>query len=190
MTTVEPGPAVLNLSVEQKRELISRLLRERQPGQIPTSFAQRQLWLAEQINSGTPAYSVFFGMRLVGPLDMPALTAAVSAIVARHAPLRTTFALGDDDVVQLVSAPAPVPLPVTDLSALPADQREARANQAVRVANDMLIDLSEGPLLRASVVRLLQDEPARQALGQAFGKLAKSDAAKEIAQLLLDRIKR
>src|SRR5262245_8542453 len=95
-----------SLSVEEKRRLLSQLIRERgDTAPAPASLAQRRMWLTEQITPGTPIHTIFFGLRLLGSLDIRALSRAVSAVVERHAPLRTTFRLGDNDVVQVASPP-------------------------------------------------------------------------------------
>ncbi|HEX6201344.1 MAG TPA: amino acid adenylation domain-containing protein, partial [Thermoanaerobaculia bacterium] len=67
--------------------------------------------------------------RLRGPLDLPALARAFGALARRHESLRTTLLAAEGEppagqpesaAVQVVHPPAPVPLPVVDLAALPA----------------------------------------------------------------------
>src|SRR5512138_1584864 len=62
----------------------------------PLSFAQRQMWLLEQMAPGSAAYHLPYGFRLRGRLDLAALARSFEAIVARHEILRTTFAPGPD----------------------------------------------------------------------------------------------
>ncbi|HEX3530202.1 MAG TPA: amino acid adenylation domain-containing protein, partial [Thermoanaerobaculia bacterium] len=124
----------------------------------PLSFAQRRLWFLEQLDPGNPAYNVPAAVLLTGPLDRSALAAAIKEVATRHEALRTTFGPadrgGDEEPVQHIAPPAPLPFPGIDLSGLPEAAREA---EAVRLAaGEMLrpFDLVRGPLLRAALLRL------------------------------------
>ena len=65
-------------------------------------------------------------------LDTAALRASLNELLTRHEVLRTTFASVDGVPVQVIGAPAPVPLPVIDLEGvtdpLAAARRAARAD--------------------------------------------------------------
>ena len=91
-------------------------------------------------------------VRLRGELDLPALQAALNAVVERHAVLRTTFHLADGEPVQRVHPAAPVPLPVLDAcdDADPAARLADSAERAARTG----FDLAAGPLFSAELLRL------------------------------------
>ncbi len=130
----------------------------RAPGStLPLSFAQQRLWFLDQLEPGNPAYNLATAVLLTGPLDRPALAASLEDMVARHEALRTTFRLVDDsdeEPVQRIAPPAPLPLPRIDLASLPEEAREA---EALRLAAEEVMrpfDLARGPLLRAALLRL------------------------------------
>jgi amino acid adenylation domain-containing protein len=121
----------------------------------PLSFAQERLWLVDQIEPGLPAYNLPLAVRLSGPLQVPALRAALSEVVRRHAALRTTFAAEEGGAVQRIHPAAPVPLPEIDLSGLAGDEEARRLARAEAWAP---FDLAAGPLLRCALLRLARDE--------------------------------
>ena len=79
-----------------------------------------------------------------GPLDVPALRAALDGLVARHPSLRTRFPAVDGRPVPVVDPPAPLALHVVDLST-GADPVAALARQP--------FDLERGPLFRATLLK-------------------------------------
>src|SRR5215212_3009143 len=57
----------------------------------PLSFAQQGLWFVSQLEGPNSAYNIMALVRWLGRLDVDALSRAVTAVVRRHAPLRTRF---------------------------------------------------------------------------------------------------
>ena len=57
----------------------------------PATYAQRRLWLLEQLNPGSSAYLIPAALRIRGPLDMPCVNKVVNALIARHETLRTAI---------------------------------------------------------------------------------------------------
>jgi hypothetical protein len=90
------------------------------------SFAQQRLWFLDQLVPGNAFYNVDLAMRVPGALNVPALEQSLNEIVRRHDALRTTFKAVEGQAVQVVAPTLHVPLPVVELSALPAAAREAR----------------------------------------------------------------
>ncbi|MEG3633524.1 amino acid adenylation domain-containing protein [Micromonospora palythoicola] len=121
---------------------------------LPLSPTQEQLWFLEQLAPGQPTYHIPVPVRLTGPLDVELLGRALTAVVARHEALRTTFGTDDDTPYQLVSPVGEVPLPVHELDATAADDRE----QALRVELERdatePFDLARDLMLRARLIRL------------------------------------
>src|SRR3979411_1042502 len=124
------------------------------PTAYPASFGQRGLWFLDQLEPGTAAYNMARAFRITGPLDIPVLTRAFEAIVRRHESLRTVFDSVDGEARQIVLSDMEVQIPVVDLTDIPQHDRE---KQALRIASEegkKNFDLTQGPLLRAVLVRL------------------------------------
>ncbi|WP_029006248.1 non-ribosomal peptide synthetase, partial [Azorhizobium doebereinerae] len=127
-------------------------------GPAPLSFAQERLWFFEQLHPGSAVYNIPVALRLPGSLDPALLKRALAEIVARHAALRTTFAARDGSPVQVVAPHVALDLPLDDLSALPADARQAEAARRATEEGRLPFDLAAGPLLRARLLKLAADD--------------------------------
>ncbi|TCO55606.1 non-ribosomal peptide synthetase [Actinocrispum wychmicini] len=110
---------------------------------VPTSFAQRRLWFLDRLEPGSSAYNVPVAVRLHGDLDVAALRRALTALVARHEALRTTFREVDGEPMQVIGEPTDVPLPVYETSDVDAAIRREAAGA---------FDLATGPLLRCALL--------------------------------------
>jgi hypothetical protein len=123
-------------------------------GELPLTFAQERLWRRDQLHPGAPAEGLAAVIPLAGPLEPAALAAAVTAVAARHEALRTVFPAARQEI----APPAPVPLPLADLSALPDEEREAETARLASLESRRGFDLRRGPILRATLVRLAAAE--------------------------------
>ncbi|HEU5188160.1 MAG TPA: amino acid adenylation domain-containing protein [Methylomirabilota bacterium] len=126
----------------------------------PLSFAQQQLWLVDRLRPGSPAYNMGKAFRLAGDFDLTALESALTAIVARHEALRTTFHETDGEPVQMVGPPRPVEVTYVDLTGLPEDAREAALEAQLTAEARRSFDLTCDLMLRALVARLGEREHA------------------------------
>src|SRR5581483_9291849 len=118
------------------------------------SFAQQRLWFLHEFEPDSAEYVTRLGLRLQGQLNVDALSAAFTGLVARHESLRTTFQHVDGLGVQLVHPPQPVSIPVLDVSDLAEPQRSAELEQVLAAESNQPFDLSAGPLMRIRLVRL------------------------------------
>ncbi|HEX8282859.1 MAG TPA: amino acid adenylation domain-containing protein [Pyrinomonadaceae bacterium] len=119
---------------------------------LPLSYAQQRLWFLDQLEPGSPAYNIPVALRLRGQLDARALEAAFNEIIRRHESLRTTF--GEDaegDPIQVVGPAWELYLEVEDVDA--AEVASFAADEA-----GAGFDLAEGPLLRARLLRVSEEE--------------------------------
>src|SRR5215211_5345792 len=127
-----------------------------QPRVFPLSSAQRSMWFNEQ--KLARALYIPLAIRLRGPLDVTALEASLHEICARHETLRTTFGTCNGEPVQIVGPPRPISLTRADLRELTSEAREAEASRLIVRESRRPFDLSRDLLLRATLVRLDDEE--------------------------------
>ncbi|MEU5693389.1 amino acid adenylation domain-containing protein [Actinosynnema sp. NPDC020468] len=127
-----PTPAALDDRLDAlgaRRRAVTPVPR---PDRVPLSPAQRRLWLLEDVQGPSAAYNVPIALELTGPLDVPALRAALVDVVDRHEPLRTVFAAEDGEPHQVVGPAEPVLTEVDDLVAAANRPFDLRAEPPFR----------------------------------------------------------
>ena len=155
-----------------KRALLERRLRgesastsesrsiQRRPDRhtFPLSFAQERFWFLDQFEPGSPAYNRPFALRLTGPLHVATLEKVLSEILRRHEVLRATYTAVEGRPLQTITPAEPVSLPVIDLSRLAPTERESRAKALASEEAQRSFDLARGPVLRATLLRMTEEE--------------------------------
>ncbi|HYG61708.1 MAG TPA: amino acid adenylation domain-containing protein, partial [Thermoanaerobaculia bacterium] len=129
-------------------------------GSLPLSFAQQRLWFLHRLAPDSAAYNVPLTVGLSGRLDAAALAAALHEIGRRHEVLRTTFAERQGRPFQVIAPEPRLPLPLLDLSGLPAAEREAEVLRRALTEALAPFDLAAGPLVRAALLRLGEEDHA------------------------------
>ncbi|MER5337801.1 amino acid adenylation domain-containing protein [Micromonospora sp. NPDC002717] len=149
-----------------RQALIAQRLRKRQAAkptaritprppdaEVPLSYAQERVWFMDQLAPGEAAYHIAVPLRVRGPLDVAALRAALDGLTRRHESLRTRFpADADGRPTVVVADSVEVPLTIVDAP------DEAAAQALVDAAAAEPFDLAEGPLLRALLIRLADED--------------------------------
>ncbi|EJN35407.1 condensation domain-containing protein, partial [Pseudomonas sp. GM80] len=148
---LQEGVSPANLPIPQTRDEFADAL--------PLSFAQDRQWFVWQMDPHSAAYNIPTALHLRGTLDVPALERAFNAVIARHDSLRTTFGQDDEGAVQVIHAQLPMTIAIDALDV--AAEPLLREQQIQAYINEQLhlpFDLQTGPLLRASLLRLADDD--------------------------------
>ncbi|MFI7648062.1 amino acid adenylation domain-containing protein [Micromonospora sp. NPDC049460] len=149
-----------------RQALIAQRLRKRQAAtptaritprppdaEVPLSYAQERVWFMDQLAPGEAAYHIAVPLRVRGPIDVAALRRALADLSRRHESLRTRFpADADGRPTVVVADSVEVPLTIVDAP------DEAAAQALVDAAAAEPFDLAEGPLLRALLIRLADED--------------------------------
>ncbi|MGW4686105.1 non-ribosomal peptide synthase/polyketide synthase [Streptomyces sp. NPDC004244] len=126
------------------------------PERVPLSFGQRGLWFINRLEGPSSTYNVPLVMRFSGPLDVPALQAALHDVVARHEGLRTLFREADGTPYQHI---VPADEAVVDLFVVDVDD-EQQLESALAEAAQYHFDLVDELPIRCTLFRLGDEEHA------------------------------
>ncbi|HEX6745683.1 MAG TPA: amino acid adenylation domain-containing protein [Longimicrobium sp.] len=145
-------------SLERSAPKSSPIVPVERGGRLALSFAQQRLWFLEQLGELGSTYHIPLQLRLRGALDRAALARALERIVARHESLRTVFVPVDGEPEQRI-----LPVEASGFGLVEHDLRgephaEAEVERLVAREADAPFDLERGPLVRARLVRLADDD--------------------------------
>jgi Condensation domain len=125
---------------------------------FPASLPQQSFWYLDRLEPGNPCWNIAVRFRIIGPLDVSLLERSINEIVRRHEILRTTFALIDDALAQIVHADATISLPVDDLSHLDSADRDLEEERRTIAEAALPFNLKTGPLIRSRLLKLADQE--------------------------------
>ncbi|MDQ2589295.1 condensation domain-containing protein, partial [Saccharothrix yanglingensis] len=142
------APVVADLALRLDGAAAARpaLVAGDRPDRPALSPAQARLWFLDQVDGGT-AYNVQFAARVTGPVDAAALDLAVTDVVRRHEPLRTTYPSVDSEPHQHVLPEDAVGSVLTVHDVAP-DEVDA----VVRAESGHVFDLAGRPPIRVHLL--------------------------------------
>ena len=156
--------------VGSKKELLTHLRRsagttaysriprraEDQPASL--SFAQERLWFLQLRQPESSVYNLCRALRITGTLDLRALETSLNDLVRRHDSLRTKFVTLDGRPLQMAGPADKFSLAPLDLRQFPAGTRDSEARRLIAGQMKQPFDLTQGRLLRVSLLRLRDNE--------------------------------
>jgi acyl-CoA synthetase (AMP-forming)/AMP-acid ligase II len=125
---------------------------------LPASPAQERLWTLQQAVPDLPFFNILYALRITSSLDAKVLERSLDEIVRRHEILRTTIDVAGGRKIQVIAPQLTVTLAVDDLRKLSTSKREAAAHRLIQAELLHSFDLARDPLIRARVVRLVEEE--------------------------------
>jgi len=161
----EPTAHGLSRSIEAARRAgsglhVPQMTRISREGRLPLSFAQQRLWFLDQLDPGSPAYNITSAIRIKGDLNVKALKQSLDKILNRQEALRTTFGAVKGRPTQIIASDLKLNLSVIELGYLPEAEREAKVRRLAEKDALQPFDLTIGPLLRVSLLRLSDNDHA------------------------------
>ncbi|MBT5190795.1 MAG: amino acid adenylation domain-containing protein, partial [Rhodospirillaceae bacterium] len=110
------SPRLLAAHIQNARHLKTTPINKRKPEDVVLpSMGQDLIWFLSNLE-GSNAYNVPDGFIVDGPLDVEALSAALSDVVGRHEALRATLPEEDGRPIVRIQPPGPISVDVEHLS--------------------------------------------------------------------------
>src|SRR5215472_13129656 len=124
----------------------------------PVSLSQEPLLLRER-QGGPSLYNECIRLKMKGPLDVLNVERSLREVIRRHEIWRTSYALKDGQLTQVVNAPPEhFELPLIDLTGWPKAEADQEIERAAGETVRQPFDLKHGPLLRATMFRTESQE--------------------------------
>lgn len=125
---------------------------------IPLSKAQEYIWYVQQLNPHRCGCNSGVALRFTLKLSSEILEKSINEIIHRHEIMRTTFPIFKGQPVQAIAPELTLPLKIVDLQNIPLAKREAEALHFSQQEMNYHFDLANGPLIKATLVRLSSKE--------------------------------
>jgi len=122
------------------------------------SFAQERLWFLQQFEADNTAYNVVAPLPLREPISVPAFTRAFNELIRRHEILRTVFRMEDGSPVQVICKKSNARLEVVDLRNRSRAEAQQEIGHRTQAQAQMPFDLARGPLLRATLFQIADED--------------------------------
>lgn len=157
-------------TIEKLAAAVDRLIREKAGAKIapivpvdrsrnlPLSYPQQRLWFVEQLRDESNPYNIYPYFQLNGPLNVAALQQSVNEIIRRHESLRTVFRFEGNQPVQIIQPELKIEIPTTDLASLSEEERNRAVEEITQEEIKRPFDLEKGPLVRARLLRLREEQ--------------------------------
>ncbi|WP_025742939.1 non-ribosomal peptide synthetase [Aquimarina pacifica] len=131
----------------------------REDNKYTLSSSQKRLWILSQFEDASRSYNMPFQVTLKGKYSIENFKKAIFSVVERHEILRTVFKTKENnEVFQAI-----LPIEATNFKIEYQDFRkkeeiEKCVDQYIKEDSYRLFDLEQGPLLRASILQVSEEE--------------------------------
>ncbi|PYB18228.1 non-ribosomal peptide synthetase, partial [Serratia marcescens] len=158
LQTLFANPTLLALAQQLRRtdEALPPIEAMPRGAALPLSFAQQRLWFLTQLEGLSETYHIPLALNLRGELALPAWRQSLDALYVRHEALRSRFVTVEGQPQAHILPADALPLTVHDLRGQQDAQSQAR--QLAQRLTEAPFDLTQGPLVRAALIRLADEE--------------------------------
>jgi len=130
----------------------------RSNGVVQASSAQERLCRLQHALTALPYFNILHALRIKSPCDVAILAQSLNEIVLRHEILRTNFMLIDGRYQQVIKPQQIIPLTFDDLRGPLGSNEESIGLELIQEEILQTFDLANGPLIRARLLWLDQQE--------------------------------
>lgn len=146
-------PTKLEIQAEYNR--ISNSIKHEEKEFYSLTPAQQQLWVFENLEDKSNAYSIPMLYKINGKLDIDNLKKSLQFMVNRHSVLRSNFIVNEEVPVQVVSNSMNLDTVVVDFTKV--DKKELKIERCIKEEVDEGFSLTEGKLIRSKIIKVDKD---------------------------------
>ena len=141
-------------SVDKKEIPLTKVKRTKE-GVYPLSFAQKRLWIIDQMQQGSANYNIPSAIVIEGDFEYATAVSALHRLVERHEILRTTyFADEQEQPMQKIHPSFDYAIKKYDLTDLSAHAQEVEVQKRAEQDANAIFDLSKDGILRVTWLQL------------------------------------
>ncbi|TRX31760.1 amino acid adenylation domain-containing protein [Flavobacterium sp. ZT3R18] len=155
-TTIKAHATLIKNSEVTKHTSIQKIANS---ADYPASAGQRRLWVLSEITGNTAIYNMPSQLTLKGTYDVAYFSKAIEATLDRHEALRTTFKVNKEgEVRQVVKTTEELGFTVDYIDYRSDLHQDTNVDLYIKEDAYAPFDLTNGPLVRASILQLSDDE--------------------------------
>ncbi|WP_281322355.1 non-ribosomal peptide synthetase [Flavobacterium aestivum] len=125
----------------------------------PLTAAQNRLWILSQLDGGSIAYNMPATVKLTGTVDAQKFEESFRLLMHRHEILRTYFKTNAEGEIQQYITPAEqINFKISEKDYSSVENKKDEIANYLQDKNSQPFDLENAPLVRASLIKLSQDE--------------------------------
>ncbi|WP_374173243.1 amino acid adenylation domain-containing protein [Flavobacterium tructae] len=153
------NPTIEGLSKQLQKNEYSAIIKAPEAASYPLTASQSRLWTLSQLEGGSLAYNMPAVVKLTGIVEIHKLEESFRRLIHRHEILRTYFKTNDEgEVRQHIQAAAQVNFTITEKDYSSVENQEGEIAAYLQNKNNEPFDLEQAPLVRASLIRLKENE--------------------------------
>jgi len=155
--------ALFELLLEEKKKAktalpVDAILCRPKSAHAVLSFAQQRLWFLDKLEPESTVFNIPVAYRVEGLLSVGALEQTLDEVIRRHEVLRTRFEEVRGEAHQVIEEKKAERMSIIDLSGLVGREQERVAERLGGEEASRRFDLREGPMVRARLVRMSEEE--------------------------------
>ncbi|HKX86732.1 MAG TPA: amino acid adenylation domain-containing protein [Flavobacterium sp.] len=148
---------ILKKSKFEKYQAISKTV---EMDSYPLTPSQKRFWLLSQFEGGSQAYNMSFVTKLNGELHLPHFEKSFIDLIERHEILRTQFKfeINTKEVRQIILPASEVVFSIDQKDFSGYSDYNEKIESYLTLINEEAFDLEKAPLLRASLIKIAENE--------------------------------
>ena len=137
---------------EKDQEMIIKIRKDQT--KYPLTYAQKGIWLQDQLNLEKNAYNMSLPLKIIGKLNINALEESINKVIERHEVLKAKFINERGLPKQILANTYSFNLPIEYVQ----ERSKEDIDEIVKTEMNSPINLSSGPLFRAKVLHVHSNE--------------------------------